>query len=328
MFLKRYNKRERSIKIGAMEHVWKVLKGIAIGIANIIPGFSGGTMAIIVKEYEEFVNALATITKTPLLVLKKSWSLFLGILIGIVVGFVGIVKLLELAPLVTILFFFGLVLGSIPKQSQTAFAKPFNPKTWIAFAIAFAVIVILPIVAGLNIKQVEEFHVIQFIIVFLLGILSAAAMVLPGLSGSMILLIFGYYHYIMGSAKTFIKGFFSFQMEGLLNPFLTLLCLAVGIALGVIVMSKIVKKLYVKYPQYCNMVVLGLLLASLFAILYSSNTEYQGTLFHVDVWQWCVGIVMVILGALCSFGLDYWTSKKKEEKVIGEDEHENKDCNI
>lgn len=309
-----------------MEHIWKILKGIAIGIANIIPGFSGGTMAIIVKVYDEFVTSLALLTKTPLAVLKKSWSLFLGIFLGAVIGFVGIVKLLEVAPLITILFFFGLVLGSIPKQGQTALAKPFNPKTWIAFAVAFIIIIVLPIIAGINVKQVEEVSVIQFIIIFFLGILSAAAMVLPGLSGSMILLIFGYYQFIMNSAKDFIKGFFSFEFSGLLNPFLTILILAIGIVVGVIVMSKIVKRLYTKYPQYCNMVVFGLLVASLFAILYSSNTEYNGTLFQVKVWEWCVSIICMILGALCSFGLDYWTSKKEQEKVedeVNESENSN-----
>lgn len=305
-----------------MEHILKILKGIAIGIANIIPGFSGGTMAIIVKVYDEFVTSLAMLTKTPLAVLKKSWSLFLGIFLGVVFGFVGIVKLLEIAPLMTILFFFGLVLGSIPKQGQTALAKPFNPKTWIAFAIAFIIIVILPIIAGINVKQVEEVSFVHFIIIFLLGILSAAAMVLPGLSGSMILLIFGYYQFILSSAKEFIKGFFSFEFAGLLNPFLALLILAIGITVGVIVMSKIVKKLYTKYPQYCNMVVFGLLIASLFAILYSSNTEYNGTLFQVEVWQWCVGIICMILGAACSFGLDYVTSKKnKKEEAVNESEN-------
>ncbi|MDE5565694.1 MAG: DUF368 domain-containing protein [Anaeroplasmataceae bacterium] len=302
-----------------MEHLIKFVKGIAIGIANIIPGFSGGTMAVIVKVYDEFVSALASLTKTPLVVLKKSWSLFLGILIGVIIGFVGIVKLLEIAPLVTILFFFGLVLGSIPKQGMTALTKPINPKTWIAFGIAFAIIVLLPFLSEFKINQIEEINFANYIIIFLLGILSSAAMVLPGLSGSMILLIFGYYHFIMSSAKVFVKGFFTFEFSGLLTPFLALLCLAIGIAIGIIVMSKIVKKLYTKYPSYCNMAIFGLLIASLFAILYSSNVEYNHTLFNVSAWQWFVGIVLAILGTLCTISLDFLGSRKKEEEVVVDD---------
>lgn len=310
-----------------MEQLIKVMKGIAIGVANIIPGFSGGTMAVICKIYDEFVDALANLTKNPVEVIKKSWGLFVGIILGLVIGFIGILKLLEIIPLITILFFFGLVLGSLPKQGKTALKKPFNPYTLIPFSIAVILIVGLPILAGMSVNQIENVSFIHFIIIFLLGVLSSAAMVLPGLSGSMILLIFGYYQFIMGSLKTFLKGFFTFQFEGLLNPFLALLLFCLGILIGIVLMSKLVKKLYANYPEHCNMAVFGLLIASLFAILYSSNTEYDGVLFTAPVWQWIVGVVMALVGTGLVVFLDFYTDKKggKEEETH---EGENSDVQV
>lgn len=301
-----------------MQHLFKLLKGIAIGIANIIPGFSGGTMAVIVKIYDEFVDALANITKHPLQVLRKSWSLFVGIFLGLVIGFVGVVKLLEVAPLITVLFFFGLVLGSIPQQAQLSIQKPFVKKTLIPFFVSMVLIILLPILAGLTSSNVEEVSFITYIIVFLLGIVAAAAMVLPGLSGSMILLIFGYYHLVVNSIKNIAKGFLHFEFTGLSDSFLILLALIVGVVLGVIFMSKLVKHLYSKFPVYCNMAVLGLLIASLFAILYSSNVEYNGALFQVEAWRWVVGIAVALAGTAFTFCVNFKAKKKELQEVVAE----------
>ena len=75
-------------------HMLNFLKGICIGIANVIPGFSGGTMAVMVKIYDLFVYAFANIFNDFKNVVKKCWSLFLGILVGILLALVTIVKLL------------------------------------------------------------------------------------------------------------------------------------------------------------------------------------------------------------------------------------------
>ena len=76
-------------------HFLNMLKGIGIGIANVIPGFSGGTMAVMLKIYDLFVYSFANIFNDFKNVVKKCWSLFAGILIGILFAMVVIVKLLE-----------------------------------------------------------------------------------------------------------------------------------------------------------------------------------------------------------------------------------------
>ena len=96
-------------------HILNVLKGICIGIANVIPGFSGGTMAVMMKVYDLFVYSFANIFNDFKNVVKKAWSLFVGILLGILIALVTIVKLLEIIPFITIMFFVGLILGSMPQ---------------------------------------------------------------------------------------------------------------------------------------------------------------------------------------------------------------------
>ena len=96
------------------KHIINLLKGIGVGIANVIPGFSGGTMAVMLKIYDLFVYAFANIFNDFKNVVKKCWSLFIGIGIGVLLALITIVKLLEVIPFITIMFFVGLIIGSIP----------------------------------------------------------------------------------------------------------------------------------------------------------------------------------------------------------------------
>ena len=96
------------------KHFVNMFKGTCIGIANVIPGFSGGTMAVLLKIYDLFVYAFANIFNDFKNVIKKCWSLFLGIGLGMLIALVTIVKLLEVIPFITIMFFVGLLIGSIP----------------------------------------------------------------------------------------------------------------------------------------------------------------------------------------------------------------------
>ena len=94
--------------------VKEFFQGVAIGIANVIPGFSGGTMAIIFNVYERIINAFSDVLKHPIKVIKDVWSIALGLVAGIIIAIVGIVKLLELATIPTVMLFVGLIIGSIP----------------------------------------------------------------------------------------------------------------------------------------------------------------------------------------------------------------------
>ena len=281
-----------------MKNIIKLLKGICIGIANVIPGFSGATMAVITNIYEEFVSAFANFFNSPIKVIKKSWALFVGVLIGIVIALFTIVKLLEVIPLITILFFVGFIIGSIPNLFKKVEIKPLKISYLVTFLITFLLVIILPILNKNNVGNVEiSFSVV--LIIALLGIASASAMVIPGVSGSMILMIFGYYAYIMEMIKTFITNVIKLDFSNLFNSFIILAIFAIGIIVGLVLISKIIKTVYNKYPNLFNIGVLGLLLASPFAIIYSSNVSYN--LFEVKFYIWIIAIVACFAGAFITY---------------------------
>ena len=133
-------------------------------------------------------------------VVKKCWSLFLGILLGVIIALVTIVKLLEVIPFITVMFFVGLILGSMPQIIKKAKDGKIKLRDIISFVIAIAVIVLLPFVSDAG-KEVTKYNIGIFILMFVLGAISASAMVIPGVSGSLVLMAFGYYAFFMA-----IKG--------------------------------------------------------------------------------------------------------------------------
>ena len=129
-----------------MKHLINILKGIAIGIANVIPGFSGGTMAVMLNVYDLFVSSFANIFNDFKNVVKKGWSLFLGIALGILLALITIVKLLEIIPFITIMFFVGLLLGSLFQIFNKSKEGKLHFRDIISFIIAIIIIVVLPLI--------------------------------------------------------------------------------------------------------------------------------------------------------------------------------------
>ena len=135
-------------------HIVNILKGACIGIANVIPGFSGGTMAVMLKIYDLFVYSFANIFNDFKNVVKKCWSLFVGIIIGVLFAMVAIVKLLEVIPFITIMFFVGLIFGSMPSIYEKVKKQKINIADIIGFICAIALLVALPLIPkSTNLRQ-------------------------------------------------------------------------------------------------------------------------------------------------------------------------------
>ena len=160
------------------------------------------------------------------------------------------------------------------------------------------VVVGLPLLNSTSLGDVE----MSFLFVLsigLMGMLSASAMVLPGISGSMILMIFGYYTYIISVLHDGLNAFLSFNLGDLLNVLLILLIFLIGVIVGVILVSGIVRKIYTKYTNLFNMAVLGLLFASPVSIMIASNKEYNG-IFSGQWWMYLIGTITLVAGTILS----------------------------
>lgn len=299
-----------------LKHGINILKGMAIGIANVIPGFSGGTMAVLLKIYDLFVYAFANIFNDFKNVVKKCWSLFFGILLGVLFAMVVIVNLLEVIPFITIMFFVGLILGSIPQIFTKAKEGRLKVADIILFVIAIVIIVGLPFINTNNSSNIS-FNFGLYIIMILMGAISASAMVIPGVSGSLVLMAFGYYVFLFGIIEEYLKNIFNFSMNNYWNIFITIACFAIGCVIGIVFISKLITKLTKKYPKTVYCTILGLLVASPFSIIYATMTggEYE-VIFNTSI------IIFSIISLLLGVGIvllgEYLSSKNNKKEEIND----------
>ena len=295
-------------------HFLNMLKGIGIGIANVIPGFSGGTMAVMLNIYDLFVYSFANIFNDFKNVVKKCWSLFVGILIGILFAMVVIVKLLEVIPFITIMFFVGLIFGSMPSIYEKVKKQKINIADIIGFIVAIGVIVALPLIP--KTEAAAQYNIGVYIIMFAMGIVCSSAMVIPGVSGSLVLMAFGYYAFFMSTMKEYLVNIFNFSLTNYWGMFITLVCFAIGCVIGLVFISKLITKLTEKYPKTVYYTILGLLVASPFSIIYATLTDASYTVIF-DFWTIFFSVVSLALG----LGLVYLGEffNKKYNKTIQND---------
>ena len=295
----------------------KFLKGIALGIANIVPGFSGGTMAIMLNIYDDFVGMFADILKHPLQALKKSGIIFLGLAVGVVIALFTIVNLLELAPLPTTIFFVGIIIANVPMAFKKANFEQFKIRYLVIMAIMFGAVVIMPLLSENSLAN-EDLDIWFILLSASMGVISASAMVLPGLSGSMLLMAFGYYTYIIKTLKNAVVYLAGFEFAIFGYTMIPILAFLIGSAVGFVAVSKLVRVFYTKCPNAFNVAVVGLLAASPVSILIATNKEYSGVLFESPWWMYVIGIGTLVAGVLAScyaekFQHDLVEFEKKED---------------
>lgn len=241
-----------------MEYIIIFLKGMVFGIANVIPGVSGGTMAIVTGIYERLIGIISDVFsylkdfkkfKNALLFLIP---LGLGAVIGIV-GFSNIIDyMLNNHNFILMYTFLGFVAGSFPYLFKSANKEGVKKRYIIPFAITLLMMIVI-VVAGKNADEnyIREFStsfsdIIQLIVY---GFIGAGTMIIPGVSGSMVMMIMGIYNAIIIAAKS-------------LN-LLVLVPFALGMALGIVVISKIIKMLLEKFYGYTYYAILGFVIGSL-----------------------------------------------------------------
>lgn len=278
------------------------LKGMGIGIANIIPGFSGGTMAIIFGVYEKIIYAFSHFFEQPLTIIKDMWAILLGVFLGVILAVTGIALLLETYPIPTILFFIGLIFGSIPNIQVRASLRKENKSPKIALLVGTFLLIGLSILP-ISQNSIANQSLFFFFGLFFIGALGSASMVVPGISGSLIFLVFGYYDYILGLASDFLKAILQIDGRTLLSLILPVIILGVGIILGLVLIAKLIEELMLKQKETVYGFITGLLIASPIAILVNMQKEYPNVLKEETLTTWFLGFLFVLIGTLLSYKL-------------------------
>ncbi|MFK7768813.1 MAG: DUF368 domain-containing protein [Mariniblastus sp.] len=234
--------------------------GFLMGLANLVPGISGGTMLLASGIYPAFIDALATTTR---LKFKFRSLLVLGIVVaaaGIgVLLFAGTIKDLVINQRwVMFSLFMGLTLGGVPIVWRLA--KPASPQLIISAAIAFGLMVLL---AVLQMNGVVGEGNSNYVTLLLAGLAGASAMILPGLSGSYLLLLMGQYVPILNAVDKFKDALSARDITAAMEPALsTLLPVGLGVVAGVVVVGNLLEWMMRKYRKATLGVLLGLLLGS------------------------------------------------------------------
>ena len=242
---------KRSLK----DYIIISLKGMAMGAADVVPGVSGGTIAFISGIYEELLNSISSFNLSLFSVLKnegfkKVWKMvngrfLLALFIGICISVLSLAKLienlLENHPILIWSFFFGLVLASIIYIAKQI--KIWNIKSYLylIFGLIFAYYI-----TTLN-PVITQNSSPWFL--FLAGMIAICAMILPGISGSFILVLLGAYKPILNAINT--KDFFS------------IIIFMAGAVLGLLTFSRVLKWLFSKYKNYTLALLIGFIAGSL-----------------------------------------------------------------
>lgn len=289
--------------------LWDLLRGVAIGVAFIIPGFSGGSVAAVLGIYEKLVGAIADIFKD----FKKSIIALLPIGLGMVLGVISLLFplgwALEKFPFPTVCLFVGLAIGGLPSITEKLSGK-IKPANIVACAIPLASALALSFLPVGNDVNLFNLTVGGYILLFIIGLIGSSALVVPGISGSMLLLIFGYYNPIVNMmTEHLLRG----KDVGI--SILVLGLTGLGIAVGFFLISILMKWLLKNYSRGTYFAILGFIVGSIPTVYISTAKESGYTLatLPVSVIHWIMCAVMLAVGFALSFALIKFSKKKRQQ---------------
>lgn len=280
-----------------------IIKGVFIGIANIIPGVSGGTIALSMGIYDKLIGAVSNFFKDR----KKSILTLLPIALGCGIGIISFTYAIEYLltehTFITGMAFVGLIFGGLPvliRQLKMQL-KEKNCSIGISGSLAFALLaafsIVLPLM-GSDKEVIKDLAAAPgtMVSLFFIGIIASATMVIPGVSGSLVLMILGYYYGIIQSITNFLEALKVFDIPSLANGFLVLCPFGTGVLLGIFWIAKLITYLFECYGIQTYCAILGLIISSPFAIFH--NTGLINQLGRLNLKLIMAGILIAIAGAV------------------------------
>ncbi len=275
-----------------------VIRGFFMGITEMLPGISSGTLMLLLGIYDQTLVAINELfTKRYKKSLMFLIPLFIGMGIAIVTMSSLINYMLNTHPIITHFFFLGLVIGVIPMMFKLGNYKvEFKTVHYSIIVVVTALLFLMDyfVLEKSDVTSVEM-STTMLMWLFICGFLGASALILPGLSGSVILLMLGAYPILMYSISEFLS--FNFTVTPVL------VAVGLGIIAGVLLTSRVLHYLLRVYPYLMYALIIGLLAGSVFPIfngLPSSPTE------------WVISIIAFILGLFIS----YYMSIKNNSDTI------------
>lgn len=264
-----------------------ILKGFIIGVGKIIPGVSGSMLAISLNVYEKMLEIIANIKRINFYSFRFLFSLFLGIIIGIVVFSKTIIWLLNVFYFPTMLLFVGLIIGGLPDiilKIKNCDAPLALLKGKIIFLLSFLFSYFITFLGNLNFEPSDN-----ILTVFVLGLIEAFSSIVPGISGTAIFMSLGAYDYLLNLYSNIFNP----------NYFYYTCVFIVGVLVSTYVIAKIITYLLKNYECYTFIAILGFMSSAILVmikqiVLKLSNVYIDGYF----VFEIIIGIILCCLGFL------------------------------
>ncbi len=269
-----------------------LIGGIAVGIANIIPGVSGGTMMVVLGIFNKVMDSISDLASRDNKKRMEGIIFLAQVLVGAVIGLVGFAKVIEFLfnhyPTQTMYWFIGLIAFSIPlfMKSEMEGEKISILSFVVGMAIIFGLEILNPGDGEVNVNP--EFPVVTIglcLKMIVIGAIAGGTMLMPGVSGSMVLLILGEYYLF----KSYLANVMSFSMD----IFIPLGFMGIGILLGIFISAKLCGYFLKKYHRGTLSFILGLIVASSLVLIPFSAT-YNMTVIITSIIALILGGIMVI----------------------------------
>ncbi|NLZ48681.1 MAG: DUF368 domain-containing protein [Clostridiales bacterium] len=235
-----------------MKFLVNYLKGVAVGLATLVPGASGGTMAIILGIYDDLLHSVGSFFTNW----KKHFMFLLSVGLGgltALVVFSGVLTAaLKSFPFETKFLFMGVICGGIPVLYKKATEGKVEIKSLIFIIIGLVIVVLFSGDPASTETLANPQGVGSLFLLFIAGVILAIALVLPGISGSLMLYIMGLYNITMTAINTRNIPF--------------LIPLGLGVVVGTLATTRLIEALLKKYPVKMYMLILGFVAGSLYSV--------------------------------------------------------------
>lgn len=275
-----------------------ILKGFAMGTSDLVPGVSGGTIALLLGIYNQFITSISGIFS------RRFWPSFtflIPIIIGMLLAMGSLSNLfnylLSQHHIPTMFFFGGLIIGIVPYLLKISnYKTSFTTKHYMMVIAGIAILIVITLMNNGDKHAGETLTLSTGLIIkyFIAGMCASSAMLLPGISGSFMLLVFGVYGTVMLAISEVVK----LNFAGL--PIL--LAVGFGVLAGFIISSKIIQYFLTHHKLMTFALIIGFVVGSLFAVFPGLPT---------NIVMWFVSLVVFIIGFIVSLTLGRITAENE-----------------
>ncbi|WP_367120949.1 DUF368 domain-containing protein [Staphylococcus capitis] len=277
-----------------------ILKGFGMGTSDLIPGVSGGTIALLLGIYDDFISSVSGLFS------KRFWPSFkflLPILLGMGLAIALLSNLfnylLSYHEIPTMFFFTGLIIGIIPYLLKTSnFKQTFKTQHYLMILIGIIILVIITLLNNGDKHSGETLTLSLGLIIkyFIAGMFASSAMLLPGISGSFMLLVFGAYGTVMFSISELVKLNFT--------ALPILIIIGLGILTGFMLSSRMIQYFLHHHTTMTFALIIGFVIGSIYAV-------FPG--FPENGLIWIISFLTIIIGFIVSFTLGLITAKSDNQ---------------